>query len=495
MSFVITGNEIYLMRVSISIDCHAEYANLLMEQCSNLFENRLRFIFEQIASDARQKYLLPKVIAQLVVDLGEIPLAEFDVQFCQRIANQLALELEKYRAVSTEQLSDQFKVDVAVSTTLPPSSTGEKIDNAAAFRRYLQHGYWPWPEAWLSEGGVDAWLMAQRKDEPDLWETLIARAGLSPQARRRLWPLLAPDTWRYWLDIAGPLTQHTLLLGALRYFQRNPQQGLSLPAVEAEVLVMPVMGNEELLTCLFSTKCTPPLIPWLKALWRHPPLRAWLENHLPAEHVEKAQLAWAESGLPDSAVASIAARKRASIETQEAAPDLTTISVSNAGLILLWPLLPDLFSRLGLWEKDQFIDAQAQFNAASWLDATVWVDDCAREWRMPLTKWLCGLPLDAEVAWQTPDEAANEQLQQWLAMLAKQLSAWRTLGMQDIRTLFLQRPGQLEFGDGAVTLTVQPEPFDILLRDWPWPLDTLMLPWLEQPLSIQWSSLPAQGMY
>jgi hypothetical protein len=143
----------------------------------------------------------------------------------------------------------------------------------------------------------------------------------------------------------------------------------------------------------------------------------------------------------------------------------------------------------------QFTDAQAQINAACWLDGAIWADDCAREWRMPLTKWLCGLPLDTEVVWQAPDEAAAELLQQWLEMLAKQLPAWRTLEIQDIRALFLQRPGRLEFAEGAVTLTVQPESFDILLRDWPWPLDTLMLPWLEQPLSIQWSSLPTQSAY
>jgi hypothetical protein len=158
-------------------------------------------------------------------------------------------------------------------------------------------------------------------------------------------------------------------------------------------------------------------------------------------------------------------------------------------------LVSRIHQLIGVWKKVQFTDAQAQINAACWLDATLWADDCAREWRMPLTTWLCGLPLDTEVAWQAPDEAAAEQLQQWLVMLAKQLPAWRTLGIQDIRALFLQRPGRLEFAEGAVTLTVQPESFDILLRDWPWPLDTLMLPWLEQPLSIQWSSLPTQSAY
>jgi hypothetical protein len=181
--------------------------------------------------------------------------------------------------------------------------------------------------------------------------------------------------------------------------------------------------------------------------------------------------------------------------SHESPPELTTLPVANAGLVLLWPLLPDLFARLGLWKNGAFTDMQAQINAACWLDAAIWAGDCAREWRMPLTKLLCGLPLESELEWQAPNEAAAAQLHQWLVALSAQLPGWRTLGTADIQTLFLQRPGRLERVDTAFTLAVQPEPFDILLSDWPWPLDALMLPWLERPLCIQWPSLSEQGRY
>jgi hypothetical protein len=171
---------------------------------------------------------------------------------------------------------------------------------------------------------------------------------------------------------------------------------------------------------------------------------------------------------------------------QKSAGGATEIRVDNAGLVLLWPLLVDLLSRLDLWDKSRFVDLQSQINAACWLDALIWADDCAHEWRMPLTKWLCGLPLDCEIEWQAPDEETAGKLYGWLPMLSKQLPGWRTLSTHDIRTLFLQRPGELVKTEASLKLTVQREPFDILLNDWPWPLDQLMLPWLEKPLSIDW---------
>jgi hypothetical protein len=280
-----------------------------------------------------------------------------------------------------------------------------------------------------------------------------------------------------------------LLLGALHYLQKNSHQRVLLPEVEAKVLAVPTAGHEELLVRLFSVPAPQRLLPWLQALWRHQPLRNWAESRLPAERLR----AFRQERI-DARPRAVASSMPLT-GSHESPPELTTLPVANAGLVLLWPLLPDLFARLGLWKNGAFTDMQAQINAACWLDAAIWAGDCAREWRMPLTKLLCGLPLESELEWQAPNEAAAAQLHQWLVALSAQLPGWRTLGTADIQTLFLQRPGRLERVDTAFTLAVQPEPFDILLSDWPWPLDALMLPWLERPLCIQWPSLSEQGRY
>jgi hypothetical protein len=54
-----------------------------------------------------------------------------------------------------------------------------------------------------------------------------------------------------------------------------------------------------------------------------------------------------------------------------------------------------------------------------------------------------------------------------------------------MRSLFLQRPGTLYRRKSHWTLQVQPDVSDILLADIPWPLDHLMLPWLEAPIKIE----------
>lgn len=488
--------------LSVSLTCRSDDAQSLLRRCSRLFNSELRYIIDRVIRESQPQYTLPGKISRIVIDLGEMPLAEFESRFCQRLANQLESAFTNYPADCRGLSRPDCKPLEAIPISTPQGGASCNLDDSATlFQRYLQSGYWPRPEDWLNEGSVDAWLTAQRQAAPRLWQDLIALACLSPGPRRRLWQLLTPTTLGNCLEIAEPATQHALLLGALQYFQQNPRQDASLPPVEVEVLLPLVLANGPFLERLFSTPSPVSLTPWLRSLWRHPPLRIWLDGRLSGARVAQLQRTLAEpvrTGNEVEQVASLQAMpaepegagdELERIASRKATPrplDLTRMQVSNAGLSLLWPLFPDLFTRLGLWGKDHFACTQSQINAACWLDALIWADDCAHEWRMPLTKWLCGLPLDCEIEWQAPDEETAGKLYGWLPMLSKQLPGWRTLSTHDIRTLFLQRPGELVKTEASLKLTVQREPFDILLNDWPWPLDQLMLPWLEKPLSIDW---------
>ncbi len=106
--------------------------------------------------------------------------------------------------------------------------------------------------------------------------------------------------------------------------------------------------------------------------------------------------------------------------------------------------------------------------------------------RTVTNKLLCGLPLDTRLEWTPPDSAVTEVMQHWLSTLAEHLPGWRRLGLADIRELFLQRPAWLVPSNENFTLYIQPEVYDVLLDDWPWPKSVLILPWLVQPLAIEW---------
>jgi hypothetical protein len=169
------------------------------------------------------------------------------------------------------------------------------------------------------------------------------------------------------------------------------------------------------------------------------------------------------------------------------AGDAERLEVSNAGVVLLWPLLPGLLSQLGVVERGRFVDPSARIHAVCWLDALVWRDGATAEWRTPLTKLLCGYPLEEPLfPWAVPDDAVAAQLEAWLSAIPAQLPGLARCTAGDLRRLFLQRPGDLVWKQAHWTLRVQPDASDILLADVPWPLNHFALPWLDDPMKIDW---------
>ncbi|WP_445374401.1 contractile injection system tape measure protein [Photorhabdus tasmaniensis] len=163
--------------------------------------------------------------------------------------------------------------------------------------------------------------------------------------------------------------------------------------------------------------------------------------------------------------------------------------VNNAGILILWPMLPALFNQLGLLEAQKFIHRQAQFNAIDLLDYLIWGTEEKPTERKALNYVLCGLMADKDIQ-SIPIEPEKQLLaDQWLDAVISQLPGWKKLSRNDVRQLFLQRPGELLADEQAIKITIQHQPFDALLADWPWPLNIAKLPWLDRPLRIDWQNI------
>lgn len=161
--------------------------------------------------------------------------------------------------------------------------------------------------------------------------------------------------------------------------------------------------------------------------------------------------------------------------------------ISNAGLLLLWPLFPQLFSQLGLWEEEQFVSDAARWQAVYGLDRLVWGETNSLEERLTLNQMLCGVYCSTSVPPLTPLSLLQLQhIDGWLTAISQQLAGWQKLSLTDIRHLFLQRTGEISTEGAALQINVWPEPYDFLLRDWPWPMTLASFPWAEQPLTIVW---------
>ncbi|MFV8801080.1 contractile injection system tape measure protein [Yersinia enterocolitica] len=165
----------------------------------------------------------------------------------------------------------------------------------------------------------------------------------------------------------------------------------------------------------------------------------------------------------------------------------SSLGISNAGLLLLWPLLPQLFSLLGLWEEEQFVSDVARWQAVYSLDRLVWGKVSPTEERLTLNQVLCGVSCSTAVPPPAPLSLLQlQQIDDWLAAIGQQLPGWQKLSLTDIRQLFLQRAGEISTEGPVPQISVWPEPYDFLLRDWPWPMTLASFPWIELPLTIVW---------
>ncbi len=162
------------------------------------------------------------------------------------------------------------------------------------------------------------------------------------------------------------------------------------------------------------------------------------------------------------------------------------LAVSNAGIVLLWPLLPRLFRTLELTQEQNFVDENARMQAICYLDWLAWGDEAVAEWRVPLNRLLCALPPTQELVWQSPALERRTQLDAWLMHVVTQLPNLSRCGSSDLRALFLQRPGELRKVDNHKVLTLESNTVDVLLRDLPWSLTQVTLPWLVDPLPVTW---------
>ncbi|AKH64615.1 MULTISPECIES: contractile injection system tape measure protein [Photorhabdus] len=163
--------------------------------------------------------------------------------------------------------------------------------------------------------------------------------------------------------------------------------------------------------------------------------------------------------------------------------------VKNAGILILWPMLPALFNQLGLLEKQKFIHRQAQFNAVDLLDHLIWGTEGRPTERKLLNYILCGLIADNDIE-SIPIEPEKQLIaDQWLDAVTVQLPGWKKLSRNDVRQLFLQRPGELLADEQEIKITIQQQPFDALLTEWPWPLNIARLPWLDRSLLIDWQNI------
>lgn len=171
----------------------------------------------------------------------------------------------------------------------------------------------------------------------------------------------------------------------------------------------------------------------------------------------------------------------------EEIPSGENIHIANAGLVLLAPWLPRLFSHLGFVEDGEFKDRDTAERAVHCLQFLVDASVDSPEYQLPLNKLLCGVrpgkPIRRGIE-LSPGE--TEQLESLLLAITEHWKALRNTSIDGLRESFLQRGGRLQLDGDAWHLTVEARAYDMLLEQVPWSYSTIRLAWMERVIYVDW---------
>jgi len=167
--------------------------------------------------------------------------------------------------------------------------------------------------------------------------------------------------------------------------------------------------------------------------------------------------------------------------------DSAEVYVDNAGLVVLWPFLGQLFERLGLMTDGQIADRRALHRAAGLLQHLVTGDLEPAEHQLSLARVLCGMPMTEVFDFGPPvTEAEAEECINLLTAVIERAPILRDMSIAGFRGSFLIRKGALGVRDDTWLLRVERASHDVVLDRFPWGMSWVKLPWMEAPLGVEW---------
>ncbi|TVP46476.1 MAG: hypothetical protein EA341_13655 [Mongoliibacter sp.] len=161
------------------------------------------------------------------------------------------------------------------------------------------------------------------------------------------------------------------------------------------------------------------------------------------------------------------------------------VKVSNAGLVLCWPFLSVLFSRLKISDKG-LIPEESQSKAVYLLQYIVYGHTEFPEYEMVLNKLLIGMKVSQHLE---KTELQQEEKDMAISLINGMKSNWEKMKKASpdaVRETFLQREGTLEFDSLGNTLRIPKTGVDVLLDGISWNISMVKLPWMEKSLEIKW---------
>lgn len=160
----------------------------------------------------------------------------------------------------------------------------------------------------------------------------------------------------------------------------------------------------------------------------------------------------------------------------------------GAGVILCHVYLSSFWQRLDWIQMGKFQDLTAQELAVLSLHYLASGEREAPEYQLMLPKLLCGLPLNHPLNVSlTLSEKHAREAENLLSAIVQNWGALGEVSNESLRTGFLQRSGKLSLKSGRWRLLMERQTIDVLLDRLPWSIGIVKLPWMPEPIMVDWN--------
>ena len=162
--------------------------------------------------------------------------------------------------------------------------------------------------------------------------------------------------------------------------------------------------------------------------------------------------------------------------------------VGNAGLVILWPFLFQLFNKLNLVSKKEFKDDESLQKAIILTQYLCTGKDEIEENDLILNKLICGAPLNQYVNLEIRLEGFEKEICE--SLLNGVIKNWEKIGntsIEGLRETFIMREGVLRKTEENYSLFVKKMPFDVLLSTIPWNISMVQNAFMKYRIIVDWN--------
>ena len=166
------------------------------------------------------------------------------------------------------------------------------------------------------------------------------------------------------------------------------------------------------------------------------------------------------------------------------------IYVSNAGMPIIHPYLPQLFNMSGLLSIDRkaFKSELAATRAIHMIQYLINKEQDPPEEKLVLNKLFVGMEIDHPLI-PLEDPLTEKELETMEGMMKAVVGRWSVMKNSHpdyVRKTFLDRDGRLSKRGDKWVLKVEKKGFDILVNKIPWSINPVRLPWREENIDVEW---------